>query len=35
MAVDIGGWQFGRLVLAAFGAMLIAGAIGLAAAWMR
>lgn len=35
LAVGIAGWHFGRLVLAAFGAMLVAGALGLAVVWMR
>jgi uncharacterized membrane protein (DUF4010 family) len=35
MATTIAGWRFGRMVLAAFGAMLVAGALGLFVVWSR
>jgi uncharacterized membrane protein (DUF4010 family) len=34
MATALGGWHFGRVVAAAFGASLLAGAIAVALAWM-
>jgi uncharacterized membrane protein (DUF4010 family) len=34
MAAVIGGWKFGRLVLGAFGLLLLGGAAGVAAVWI-